>query len=187
MAPPRRNGSGLEGDRHEHGQVWQPLRSFAVVRAGQDPGQHRGRLSKAAACVADHAPDDSERGAASIFIFTGLEHTLPMAPEGLRFADDELAPALYFDRLKALALEHLGGSPDRHDVMVFNRLTGATLATHLTLVKPGDVVIGVSASHSHPSVIRAAAHVGAKFTDTTDVDEFCPRSRKESRRSRSWI
>jgi hypothetical protein len=49
-----------------------------------------------------------------------------------------------------LALEHLGGAPETHDVAVFNRLTGATMATHLTLVRPGDVVIGVSASHSHP-------------------------------------
>src|SRR2546430_5815747 len=99
-----------------------------------------------------------ERGPESIYIFTGLDHSLPMEPEDLRWADDEIAPALYFDRLKALALDHLGGSPGRHDVMVFNRLTGATLATHLTLAKPGDVIIGVAASHIHPSVIRAAAH-----------------------------
>jgi L-seryl-tRNA(Ser) seleniumtransferase len=113
-----------------------------------------------------------ERGPEKIFIFTGLDHSLPMEPEDLRWADDEIGPALYFDRLKALALDHLGGSPGRHDVMVFNRLTGATLATHLTLVKPGDAVIGVSASHSHPSVIRAAAHAGARFTDTAGLDEF---------------
>ncbi|MBI4637258.1 MAG: hypothetical protein HY727_12990 [Candidatus Rokubacteria bacterium] len=113
-----------------------------------------------------------KRGVESIFVFTGLEHSLPMEPEDLRYADDELAPAVSWDRLKALALDHLGGSPDRHDIMVFNRLTGATLATHLTLARPGDVVIGVSASHSHPSVIRAAAHVGAKFTDTAGLDEF---------------
>lgn len=112
------------------------------------------------------------RGAENIFIFTGLEHSLPMEPGDLRWADDELAPALYWDRLRALALDHLGGSADRHDIMVFNRLTGATLATHLTLVRPGDAVIGVSASHSHPSVIRAAAHVGARFTDTAGLDEF---------------
>jgi L-seryl-tRNA(Ser) seleniumtransferase len=74
--------------------------------------------------------------------------------------------------LKALTLEHLGGTAPRHDIAVFNRLTGATLATHLTLVKPGDTVIGVSASHSHPSVLRAAAHVGARFTDTAGLEEF---------------
>jgi len=67
---------------------------------------------------------------------------------------------------------HLGGSSDRHDVAVFNRLTGATLATHLTLVRPGDVVIGASASYSHPSVVRAANHVGARFIDTAGLAMF---------------
>ena len=113
-----------------------------------------------------------ERGPEAIYIFTGLDHSLPMEPEDLRWADDEIAPALYWNRLKALALQHLGGTAPRHDVAVFNRLTGATLATHLTLVKPGDAVIGVSASHSHPSILRAAAHVGARFTDTAGLEEF---------------
>ena len=87
-----------------------------------------------------------ERGPDAVFVFTGLEHSLPISSEELRFADDELAPALYFERLRSLALAHLGGSPDRHDVAVFNRMTGATLATHLTLVRPDDVVIGASPS-----------------------------------------
>jgi L-seryl-tRNA(Ser) seleniumtransferase len=113
-----------------------------------------------------------ERGPESVFIFTGLEHSLPLQSEDLRFADDEIGPALHFERLKELALEHLGGSVDEHDVAVFNRLTGATMATHLTLVKPGDVVIGVSASHSHPSVLRAADHVGARFIDTAGLAAF---------------
>jgi len=113
-----------------------------------------------------------QRGAENVFIFTGLEHNMPMKAEDLQFADDEIGPALHFERLKELALEHLGGTPDKHDVAVFNRLTGATMATHLTLVKPGDRVIGVSASHSHPSVLRAADHTGANFTDTTGLAAF---------------
>ena len=90
------------------------------------------------------------RGADKTYVFTGLEHSLPLAAEELAFADDEIAPALCFERLKALALEHLGGSPATDDVAVFNRLTGATMATHLTLVSPGDVVIGVSAATAIP-------------------------------------
>ena len=81
-----------------------------------------------------------ERSPGRIYIFTGLEHALPLAAEELQFADDEIAPALSFERLKELALDHLGGSPETDDVAVFNRLTGATMATHLTLVKPGDTV-----------------------------------------------
>src|SRR5215470_2247002 len=113
-----------------------------------------------------------ERGADNIYVFTGLEHSLPLAAEELAFADDEIAPALCFERLRTLALEHLGGSRETDDVAVFNRLTGATMATHLTLVKPGDVVIGVSASHSHPSVVRAAQHVGAQFIDAAGLGAF---------------
>src|SRR5215472_9634728 len=111
-------------------------------------------------------------GADKIYVFTGLEHSLPLAAEELAFADDEIAPALCFERLKTLALDHLGGSPETDDVAVFNRLTGATMATHLTLVNPGDVVIGVSASHSHPSVVRAAQHVGAQFIDVAGLGAF---------------
>ena len=113
-----------------------------------------------------------ERGPSSTYVLTGLEHSLPLAAEELEFADDEIAPALSFERLKELALDHLGGSPETDDVAVFNRLTGATMATHLTLVKPGEVVIGVSATHSHPSVVRAAGHVGARFIDIAGLGAF---------------
>jgi L-seryl-tRNA(Ser) seleniumtransferase len=113
-----------------------------------------------------------ERGPEAVYIFTGLEHGLPLAPAELQFADDEIAPALCWERLKALTLEHLGGSPERDDVAVFNRLTGATIATHLTLVEPGEVVIGVSESHSHPSVVRAAAQAQSRFVDTAGLAAF---------------
>jgi L-seryl-tRNA(Ser) seleniumtransferase len=112
------------------------------------------------------------RGAEAVHIFTGLEHGLPMMASELAFADDEIAPALCFERLKALALDHLGGTPERDDVAVFNRLTGATIATHLTLVRPGQVVIGVSASHSHPSVLRAASYARARFVDAAGLAAF---------------
>jgi L-seryl-tRNA(Ser) seleniumtransferase len=113
-----------------------------------------------------------EKGPQNVFIFTGLEHHMPLEADDLEFADDELGPALSFPRLKQLTLEHLGGTADVHDVAVFNRLTGATMATHLTLVKPGDVVIGVSESHSHPSVVRAAAQAGARFIETSGLAAF---------------
>jgi L-seryl-tRNA(Ser) seleniumtransferase len=123
------------------------------------------KLRRAWRLIRAHGPE-------SVFVFTGLEHGLAMTADEIRWADDELAPAIYLDRLKALTLEHLGGSEPLHDVAVFNRLTGATLATHLTLVRPGDAVIGVSASHSHPTVIRAAAQAGARFVDTVGIEAF---------------
>jgi L-seryl-tRNA(Ser) seleniumtransferase len=154
-----------------------------MMRADRFGNQHAPTLSYARGKILASTEDDfrklqrawaivRERGPDAIFIFTGLEHSLPMQAEDLRYADDEIAPALHFERLKSLALEHFGGSPDLHDVAVFNRLTGATMATHITLVKPGDAVIGVSASHSHPSVVRAAHHVGARFVDVSGLAAF---------------
>jgi L-seryl-tRNA(Ser) seleniumtransferase len=123
--------------------------------------------------VRQHGPD-------SIYNFSGLEHGLPLTPEELPIASDFIAPALYFDRFKTAALDHLGGSPARHDAALFSRLTGATYATHLTLVKPGEVVIGISPSYSHPSVVRAVAQAGAKLVDTTSLAEFTEALDRES-------
>jgi L-seryl-tRNA(Ser) seleniumtransferase len=120
-----------------------------------------------------HSPD-------AVFNFSGLEHGLPLHAHELPIANDFVAPALYFDHFKKAALTHLGGSPEEHDVALFNRLTGATYATHLTLVQPGDVVIGVSSSYSHPSVVRAAAHARATLIDTHGVDHFAAVLEQES-------
>lgn len=111
-------------------------------------------------------------GADSVFNFSGLERYLPMTAEDLAVADDELAPALYLDRFRTVALGHLGGSLHLHDAALFNRLTAATVATHLTLVKPGDVVVGVAPTYSHPTVARAARLNGARFVDARGAEAF---------------
>ena len=112
------------------------------------------------------------RGPESVFNFSGLERGLPMEAKDLAFADDDLAPALHLDRFRALALDHLGGNRLIHEARLFNRVTAAVTATHLALVRPGDVVVGVSAGYSHPVVVRAAAHAGAKFIDAHGVRSF---------------
>jgi len=111
-------------------------------------------------------------GADSVFNFTGLERGLRVDPSDVPFLDDEIAPALFGERLTELALEHLGGKPDRHDVMVFNRLSAATLTAQMVMVRPGGTVIGVSVGYSHPSITRAAAHLGARFVDTVGLKAF---------------
>ncbi len=127
-----------------------------------------------AARVQNQGPD-------GVYNLSGLEHGLPLEAEELPIANDFVAPALYFDAFKQAALDHLGGTAEQHDAALFNRLTGATYATHLTLVKPGDVVIGVSASYSHPSVVRAVEQAGATLRDTKSLTEFQTVLDQESR------
>jgi len=69
-------------------------------------------------------------------------------------------------------MEHLGGDPARHDIMLLNRQTAAILAATLTMVQPGDTVIGVSPTYSHPCVVRAAKRAGATFVDTVGYAAF---------------
>jgi hypothetical protein len=44
---------------------------------------------------------------------------MPLASDGVEFADDGIGPTLSFGHLNTLALDHLGGSPDGNDVAVF--------------------------------------------------------------------
>lgn len=122
-----------------------------------------------------------DRGQDAVFNFTGLERSFPLEPGDLAFTDDEIAPALFGERLRVAGLAHLGGVAGTHDVALFNRLTAATVATHLTLVNPGDVVVGVSPSYSHPTVVRAAAHAGARFVDTRGAAELAAALAREPR------
>jgi L-seryl-tRNA(Ser) seleniumtransferase len=118
-------------------------------------------------------------GPNALFNFSGLERALPIEPTDLPHMDDDIAPALYLDQFRDLALRHIGGSPQLHDVALFNRVTAALFATHLTLVKPGDIVIGVSPSYTHPAAVRAASQAGARFIDTCGAGAFTETLRRE--------
>jgi L-seryl-tRNA(Ser) seleniumtransferase len=98
----------------------------------------------------------------TLFDFTGLVRSFDPAAGPY---DDELAPALVGGRLTELALDHLGGVPGRDDVFVANRLTAAVVAAMQVLVEPGDRVVGISASYTHPAVIRAVRLAGGEFVE----------------------
>jgi len=98
----------------------------------------------------------------TLFDFTGLTRSFEPAAGPY---DDELAPALVGERLTELALDHLGGVRGRDDVFVANRLTAAVVAAMQVLVRPGARVVGVSASHTHPAVIRAVRLAGGDFVE----------------------
>ena len=111
-------------------------------------------------------------GEGALWNFTGLERSLVLGDAEPGLLDDDLAPALVGDRLTELALEHLGGEPGRDDVFVANRLTAAIVAAMQVLLRPGDTVLGVSASYSHPVVHRAVALAGGELVETVGYDDF---------------
>jgi len=120
----------------------------------------------------DHLADKLRSDPGSVYNLSGLERGLPIKPEDIPNCDDERAPALWMSELQELGLAHLGGDPDKHDVFVANRLTAALVAANLTMLSPGDRVVGVSARFSHPAVIRAAIRAGATFDDSRGLEGF---------------
>src|SRR5215203_2230986 len=100
----------------------------------------------------------------TLYDFTGLVRSMLAGADGEPL-DDELAPALHWERLRALALEHLGGDLERDDVFVANRLTAAIFAAIQVLAPRGGRVAGVSAAYSHPAVWRAVRWAGATLDD----------------------
>ncbi|HEU5213489.1 MAG TPA: hypothetical protein VFU10_12020 [Gaiellaceae bacterium] len=103
----------------------------------------------------------------TLYDFTGLVRSIPFAKGPL---DDELAPALYGERLTELGLEHLGGVPGRDDVFLANRTTAGIVAAMQVLVPAGGRVVGFSAGYSHPAVRRAVALAGGELEDVRALD-----------------
>jgi L-seryl-tRNA(Ser) seleniumtransferase len=110
--------------------------------------------------------------AGTLYNFTGLERSLVPGDADPALFDDELAPAFYGERLEALALDHLGGTPERDDVLVTNRLTAAIFVAMQVLVLPGSTVVGVSPGYSHPAVLRAVRAAGGHLVETRGAEEL---------------
>ena len=108
----------------------------------------------------------------TLYDFTGLQRSLELGDVEPGMLHDDFAPALVGERLTELALEHLGGVEGRDDVFVANRLTAGIVAAMQVLVRPGDTVLGVSASYSHPVVHRAVQLAGGQLVDTVGAAGF---------------
>jgi L-seryl-tRNA(Ser) seleniumtransferase len=103
---------------------------------------------------------------------TGLERGFDAGDVEPALLDDELAPARLGGQLAELALEHLGGDPERHDVFLANRTTAALVATMQVVLPPGGVAVGVSAGWTHPAVVRSVALAGGRLVDAVGADAF---------------
>jgi L-seryl-tRNA(Ser) seleniumtransferase len=106
-----------------------------------------------------------------VYDFTGLVRSLDVGDTPPFALDDELAPALYGERLTELALEHLGGVQGRDDVFVANRTTAGLVAAMQVLVRPGARVVGVSPTYTHPAAVRAVQLAGGVFEEGGAVEE----------------
>jgi L-seryl-tRNA(Ser) seleniumtransferase len=113
-------------------------------------------------------------GPDSVYNLTGLIR-------GFRFRENDTAKmysyihfgALDHGELVPLALATLGGSTERHDGFLCNRVSAAILATMMALVQPGDLVLSVvPADRCHPSVKNSVLNSRGEFIEVIGADAF---------------
>ncbi len=113
------------------------------------------------------------RGSDAVFDLTGMNRGCPLEPEDL--------PALrshvpFFARFEGaaepVAIKYMGGDPERHDAVILNRVSAATLVTLLCLVRGGETVASLAPSggQTHPSVRRPVAMAGGRLREFSEVE-----------------
>lgn len=110
----------------------------------------------------------AERGIDSIGIFTGNARSFPLSSADLELAEEWVGPGRFADRLRVVAIDHLGGHRD-DAVAVFNRTSGGIVAAMVALSAGRPVVSVVPAGdRSHASVIRGCALAGVELVEVDD-------------------
>lgn len=141
-----------------------PYARGEIIATGAD--EHV-KLARARRFMAEWISRDGQQG---LFNLSGLERGMAVSPEEVY--NDETTPALFDERLRRVALEHLGGTADVHDVLLANRQSAALFAALMVMIDRGDRVVGISADYTHPAITRPVALLGGEFVDTSSLDEF---------------
>jgi L-seryl-tRNA(Ser) seleniumtransferase len=124
-----------------------------------------------------------------VYNFTGLERNMTQLinSEQISQLDDCWAPAVNGPRIMELGLQHLGGTPDKHSTAVISRQTAAIHCSMMVLLEPGDLVVGVSPTYTHPCVIRAVKLAGGNFVEGTGYDEFAELMKKHAKEVKTVV
>ncbi|MBC7118960.1 MAG: TIGR03576 family pyridoxal phosphate-dependent enzyme [Methanobacteriaceae archaeon] len=110
-----------------------------------------------------------KKGREALYDLTGLAGGFPIKEEDKRLLETYIGPAVYEEKLKRLALEHLGGE----EAIALNRTTSGILATIIALTKPGDKIVHyLPESPSHPSIPKSAKLRGVKYLEFDNIKEF---------------
>lgn len=110
-----------------------------------------------------------------IYNFIGVNTSFPIETADLEMATDELVGAsFYVDKLRKMAIEHLGGDPREHEVLFCNRLSAGNVATVLSFVKEGDILLSYIApprGFTHSSIRYGTKLAGAAFVEAVSPEE----------------
>ena len=110
------------------------------------------------------------RGAGAVGIFTGNARRFPLQPDDLeRWCEEWTGPGRFADRLREVAVAHLGGRADDHAAVV-NRTSGGIVAAVLALAEGRPVVSVVpGGDRSHASLRRGCRLARVELVEIDDA------------------
>ena len=111
-------------------------------------------------------------GSDSIGIFTGNSRRFPLGADDVAVLCEEwVGPGLFKDRLRDVAVSHLGGG-DGDDAAVFNRTSAGIVAAILALSNGQPVVSVVpDGDRSHASVVRGCRLAGVPLVEVAGLSD----------------
>jgi len=112
----------------------------------------------------------ANHGSDSFYNITGLRRDYPLPAENLKYAEEWVGPAFFWEELADLARTHFGGEPD-HEVIVLNRCSAGIIAACLALIKPASKVVSlVPGERGHPSIGRGIHLAGAEMLQMNHIE-----------------
>jgi len=122
-----------------------------------------------------------KKGRDHLYDLTGMGGGFKLKKTDMGILDTYIGPAVFSERLNKVGLLHLGGDPEVHRVVGFNRTSSAILSTIMALSKEIDEVIHYLPKRpSHPSIPRSCKLLDISYFESDSIDEILNRIDKDT-------
>ena len=122
-----------------------------------------------------------KKGRDHLYDLTGMSGGFKLKKTDMDILDTYIGPAVFSERLNRAGLLHLGGDPNIHRAVGFNRTSSAILSTVMALSKEIDGVVHYLPKRpSHPSIPRSCKLLDIPYFESDDINEILNRIDKNT-------
>lgn len=122
-----------------------------------------------------------KKGRDHLYDLTGLSGGFKLKKTDMDILDTYVGSAVFSERLNRVGLQHLGGDPNIHRAVGFNRTSSAILATVMALSNEIDEVVHyLPKMPSHPSIPRSCKISNIPYFESDSVEEIINRIDKNT-------
>jgi len=117
-----------------------------------------------------------KKGRKYLYDLTGMSGGFKLKRDDRDILDTYIGPAVFSERLDKVGLKHLGGDPNIHRAVGFNRTSSAILSTLMALSKEIEEVIHYLPERpSHPSIPRSCKLLDIPYFESDNINHIIER------------